>query len=257
VGRADRPVRAVLLDLDDTLVDHAGAARAAVLEFVRRHGSDDDPERHVARWRALTDEWYPRYQRRELTLDEHRRARVRAFLDAPGLTDDEADDRFAAYQRSYRAHWRAHPDAAPLLRRLRDAGLRTAVLTNGEQDIQTEKLRRTGLLGLTDVVAASSGLPAAKPDPRAFEATAGLLGVDVEETLMVGDSWDNDVRGALDAGAGAVLLDRAAAPTDVVRDGVRVVRSLDDVQAGGPQPSTPAPSRTSSTPNSANSAAAP
>ncbi|MCH1866885.1 HAD family hydrolase [Nocardioides sp. CFH 31398] len=256
MGRAERPVRAVLLDLDDTLVDHAGAARAAVLAFVRHHGRDGDPEQHVERWRALTDEWYPRYQRREVTLDEHRRARVRAFLDASGLTDAEADDRFADYQRSYRSQWRAFDDAAPLLRRLRDAGLPTGVLTNGEQGIQTEKLRRTGLLDLVDVVAASSGLPAAKPDPRAFGATAALLGVAVEDALMVGDSWENDVRGALEAGAAAVLLDRRAARTGTVRDGVDVVRSLDDV-AAGTQPRTPAPSRISRTPNSANSAAAP
>jgi len=244
VGRAERPVRAVLLDLDDTLVDHAGAARAAVLGFAGGHGlggtvRDDDAV--AARWQALTDEWYPRYQRRELTLDEHRRARIRAFLALPGLADPEADVLFADYQGRYRAQWRGHDDAAPLLRRLREARVPSVVLTNGEHDIQTEKLRRTGLLGLVDAVAASSRLPAAKPDPRAFSSAAALVGVAADETLMVGDSWANDVLGALDAGAAAVLLDRQAPPTGTDREGVPVVPTLDDVPVRGLSRARPHP----------------
>ncbi|WP_299054945.1 HAD family hydrolase [uncultured Nocardioides sp.] len=202
---------AVLLDLDDTLVDHEGAARGAVLAFAATHGPAGEPDELVRRWQALTDRYYPRYQRRELTLDEHRRERIRAFLGQPDLRDADADARFGVYQCAYRDRWRAHADAAPALRALREAGVPLAVLTNGERDIQTAKLRATGLLELVDVVAASSHLPAAKPDPRAFTATADLLGVAVARTVMVGDSVENDVAGALGAGAAAVHLDRSGA----------------------------------------------
>lgn len=203
--------RAVLLDLDDTLVDHEGAARGAVLALVAAHGPAGEPDDLVRRWSDLTDLHYPRYQRRELSLDEHRRVRIRAFVERADLTDEQADGLFATYQRAYRERWRAHDDAAPTLVALRAAGVPLAVLTNGEQDIQTAKLRATGLLDLVDVVAASSHLPAAKPDPRAFTATADLLGVAVADTVMVGDSLENDVAGALGAGAAAVHLDRSGA----------------------------------------------
>lgn len=202
---------AVLLDLDDTLVDHEGAARGAVLRFASDHGVVGEPVELETRWRRLTEEHYPRYQRREITLDEHRRARVRAFLDRTDLADGEADDLFAAYQRAYRERWCAHDDAVPALRTLRAAGVPLGVLTNGEQDIQTEKLRATGLLDLVEVVAASSHLPAAKPDPRAFTAAADLLRVAVQDVVMVGDSLENDVAGALAAGARPVHLDRSGA----------------------------------------------
>lgn len=109
------------------------------------------------------------------------------------------------------------------------------MLTNGETEIQTAKLRTTGLLGAVDVVAASADLPAAKPDARAFTATAARLGVAVAEAVMVGDSVANDVRGALGAGMGAVLVDRhdAGAPPDlahVVR--VHDLSALPDTLSG-------------------------
>lgn len=166
-------VRAVLLDLDDTLVDHSGAAAAAVAACSAEHGRS--PEGAVDRWTRITTPLYAAYQRRELTHDEQRRERVRAFLGVDA-TDAEADELFAGYLRRYEAGWRAFPDTVPALQRLRAAGLALAVLTNGDDAQQRRKLDRTGLSDAVDLVVASSTLPAAKPDPRAFLSVVTALG---------------------------------------------------------------------------------
>lgn len=216
-------LRAVLFDLDDTLVDQESAAAAAVVAWAAEHGVTD-PE-VAGRWASISEVHYARYQRRELTFAQQRRARVREFL-ALDVDDETADDTFAGYLSRYEAGWKTFDDAVPALRRARAAGLKVAVLTNGNDDHQRFKLEKLDLTDEIDVMVASSTLPAGKPDPRAFLHAVDRVGVDRHEALMVGNSLDNDVRGALAAGLPAVLLDRLDAHPHA---DVRRVKSLNDL----------------------------
>lgn len=205
-------IQALLLDLDDTLVDHRGAADRGLRTWLTGLGLAQSPaelEELVERWSVLEARHHERAQRRELTHLEQRRVRIRAFLPGWDLADDAlADDVFAGFLGCYQAAWRAFDDAADAIDRARAAGLPVGILTNGDQAVQTEKLRRTGLLRADVPVLASSSLPAAKPDPRSYLAACAHLGADPAATLMVGDSLRHDVVGARRAGLQARLLDR-------------------------------------------------
>lgn len=214
---------ALVLDLDDTLVDHTSAADTAIVSWAQELGLEVlDPR---ARWAEISAGHYARYQRRELTFAEQRRERVRAFLGRE-LDDARADACFDDYLARYEAAWRVYDDAVPALRRARAAGLRVGVLTNGDAEQQRAKVDRLGLAPQIDVLVASSDLPAGKPDPTAFHHTTGLLGTAPEDTLMVGDCLAEDVLGALAAGLQAVLLDRHDRHRSV---DVRRVSSLDEL----------------------------
>jgi putative hydrolase of the HAD superfamily len=202
-------LRAVLFDLDDTLVDQASAARAASVEWGRTHGLVGSDEELAASWSAIATPHYQRYQLRELTFAEQRRARVREFLPHLDLTADTvADDLFRGYLDLYEAGWSCFPDAVPTLRRVREAGLLAAVLTNGERAHQQLKLDLVGLDREVDAMFSSDQFPRGKPDPRVFLGTCSALGVEPGESLMVGNSVTHDLQGGLAAGLEAVLLDR-------------------------------------------------
>jgi putative hydrolase of the HAD superfamily len=222
-------LKVVLFDLDDTLVDQEGASRTALLDWLPELGLDlDDPDEMVAAWHTIAEDAYARYQRREITFQDQRRIRVREFLGADA-TDDEADELFTGYLSRYEQAWIAFDDAVPALRRVRDAGLVVAVLTNGDSVHQRRKLDRTGLAEHLDVVVASDDLPAGKPDPRAYVATCEILGVVPGDVLMVGNDLEKDFQGPLDVGLGAVLLDRHARYPDVADR----IRTLDEVLQEG------------------------
>ena len=251
-------LRAVVFDLDDTLVDQRSAAAAAVVAWAAEHGvtgaggpGSDGAGRNAvgsdgagvdavgsldavgsevaARWAAVSAPQFARWQRREITFAGQRRERVREFLGVT-VSDAEADVLFAGYLERYEAGWVAFPDAGPALRRVAAAGLAVAVLTNGDEEQQRRKLARVGLAGDVGLLVASSVLPAGKPDVRAFRHTAGLLGVEPGSVLMVGDSLPKDVLAARAAGWDAVLVDRDDAYAgDVAAAGVRRVRSLDEL----------------------------
>ena len=86
-----------------------------------------------------------------------------------------------------------------------------AVITNGGSSNQRRKLERTGMAGLFGqnvFISAETG--SAKPEVAMFEAAATSLGVRPEQCLMVGDSFDHDVRGAIAANFKACWVSNAA-----------------------------------------------
>lgn len=202
-------MRAVIFDLDDTLIDQSSAARAASIGWGRGHGLGGSDEELATSWSTIATPHYRRYQRREVTFAEQRRARVREFLPHLDLAGDEAaDDAFGGYLELYEAGWTCYPDAVPALRRVREAGLLAAILTNGEHAHQRLKLELMGLTDEVDEMFTSDQFPLGKPDPAPFLGTCSALGIEPGEALMVGDSLVADVEGALGAGLDAVLLDR-------------------------------------------------
>ena len=187
----------VLFDLDDTLVDHTSAARTASVIWGREHGLVGTDEEIAHTWAAIATPHYRRYQLRETTFEGQKRARVREFLPHLDLAGDEAaDEAFRGYAEAYSASWTSFADAVPALRRVREAGLVAAVLTNGDHDQQRRKLDRVGLDRGVDRVFTSDEFPLGKPDAGAFLGACAQLDVAPGEALMVGDSLVADVEGA-------------------------------------------------------------
>ncbi|UJP09033.1 HAD family hydrolase [Microbacterium sp. KUDC0406] len=215
-------LRAAIFDLDGTLLDHLTAQESAVVGFAADLGIVDSGV--VARWEEIADRHYARYQRREIGFEDQRRERVREFLGRE-LTDGEASEIFATYGTRYVAGLQRFDDAVPALRRAKDAGLIVALLTNGDAVQQHGKIDRFGLRPHLDVIVCSSELHAGKPDPRAYSGALERIGVDASEAVMIGDSLEADVRGALDAGLHAVHLAR----TGERMPDVTGIRSLDEL----------------------------
>ena len=87
--------------------------------------------------------------------------------------------------------------------------MKIGVITNGPSARQRGKLERFGIRpGDLDVLAISEEVGAAKPAPAIFRYALVGLGVAPERVTVVGDSWENDVLGALASGMAAVWLNR-------------------------------------------------
>ena len=91
--------------------------------------------------------------------------------------------------------FRAYPDAAPALARLRELGLTLVCVSNWDYALP-EVLDRCGLGGSLDAVVTSAGAGARKPDPAIFAAALELAGCGPDEALHVGDTPEEDIAGA-------------------------------------------------------------
>ena len=121
--------------------------------------------------------------------------------------------------------FRAFPEAAAGLARLRGAGLRLVVVSNWDVSLH-DRLVETGLAKLVDGAVTSAELGAPKPDPAIFLEALALTGVPREAAIHAGDSLHEDVAGARAAGVEPVLVWRDGEPPAEARD-VRTVRGLD------------------------------
>lgn len=226
------PVRLVLFDVDGTLVDHDGAAAAAVQQWLISMGWADAGTIGglVSDWDEIAERHFPAYRARLTTFQGQRRLRLREFLprvgiDASTWSDGRLDDLFSTYLVAYEAAWRSFPDAEPCLEALRGVA-QIAVLSNGNQEQQERKVSQTGLGRYIDVVQTSDQLGVAKPAPGAFELACVRLGVPPHAAVYIGDQLEVDALAATAAGLRGIWLNRNGG---VVPPGVEAVGKLTDL----------------------------
>jgi putative hydrolase of the HAD superfamily len=97
-------------------------------------------------------------------------------------------------------------DTAPVLERLRRAGLRVGIVTNGFPEVQRGKIARHGLDALVDFAVVSGEAGVHKPNPAIFELALANAGVPAQRAVFVGDQPDSDIKGAQGAGIQAILI---------------------------------------------------
>jgi len=120
--------------------------------------------------------------------------------------------------------WDVFDDVLPAFARLRDAGKSIGLISNWDTRLPGI-LDELGLAGQFDWVVVSGVVGAEKPSRTIFERALAECGAAPERALHVGDSYHDDVRGALAAGLNAAWLVRE--PTGHHEaDGFMVLRSL-------------------------------
>jgi putative hydrolase of the HAD superfamily len=229
-------VRALLLDLDDTLLDYSGGAEQCWSEACAAAAGSLDQARLVA---ALTASrrWFwddPERHRRE------RRQMLRAWtsiathaLEAYGAPAPELAAAIAAdFSRRRRGKMALFSDALACLDALRARGLPLGLVTNGDATEQRWKIEHCALASYFDVIVIEGELGAGKPEPVVYETALKALGVDPSPAVwMVGDHLEFDVAGPQRFGLHGVWLDRAGtglpAGTTVRPD--RIVHALDEL----------------------------
>ena len=230
----------LLFDLDETLMVEEPAAVAAFHATARHAASSHDVDVAAlalgARARAR-ELWYaspthPYCQRVGISSWEglwcrydapgddmgrlrawaasYRREAWRLALADQGIADDElAAGLGERFMTERRARFEVFPDAAPVLHSLADRFV-LGLVTNGASCLQREKLRASGLADMFDAVVVSGDVGEAKPSALPFQRALTML--DASHAVMIGDSFEKDIRGARAAGLDAVWVNRNGRP---------------------------------------------
>lgn len=217
-------LRAVCLDVDDTLVDFSTASRGALAAMIGRADM-------WLVWEQITERHVSMVVDGELDYPNMHRQRTKAFLQELGVV--VSDDVAARFERrraaAMRSSFELFDDVLPCLRWLREAGLRIAAVTNASGAHQRTKLDELGLSRFIDHVAIAGEVGAAKPDPLIFHSACAALDCEPHEALHVGDKLLADAVGARDAGLLGVWLNRDEQLVQTPR-GVEALSSLGELQ---------------------------
>jgi len=178
-------VRAVLFDLDGTLVDSA-------------------PDLTLAANKMLSALGYPQVnctQVKGWVGDGVRSLVLRALTAIVGDVPAESliEQGYVLFQRYYAESVyqdsTLYPGVHETLQTLKSSGLALACVTNKPSRFTKPVLEKSGLTGFFGAVVSGDDLPLKKPDPAPLEFAAEQLGVPLTACVLVGDSI-NDIRAA-------------------------------------------------------------
>lgn len=188
-------IRALLFDLDGTLVDSAPDMAVAVDRMLVDIGQSSAGEEKVRRWVG----------------NGARRLVMRALTGRQDGDPPEADvDRALAlflgyYEERLSVRSRLYPGTRSGLDRLQADGYRLACVTNKPERLARQLLNDLGLDDVLPVVVGGDTLTVRKPDPAPLHHAMAALAVPAQQTLMVGDSRA-DVEAGRNAGTGVVCV---------------------------------------------------
>jgi putative hydrolase of the HAD superfamily len=203
--------KAILFDLDDTLITHKEALEAALAFIYPAY-----PElakfysypTFVAAWKESLNSYYQNLTTEPLSERERRINRI-AKIWKP--VHDNPSPEFclaviANYLKAYEKNWRPHDDVIPSLTHL--SHLPMGIVTNGHVQQQNQKLRVCGLDRFFKTVVTSEEAGVGKPQPAIFHLACQRLGVDPRNVIYVGDLIETDALGASNAGLIGVWINR-------------------------------------------------
>lgn len=176
--RPGKRLRAVVFDLDDTLVESTVDFPKFKSLVIRRMGEfGDDPGAYSPSETivAIIDRFEARMAGKGVPEAEVRRmlAELDRIMDSVEMEKVEGTS--------------ALPGAREVLEVLRGKGVRVGVLTRGCEEYAARALSLTGLAGLVDAMECRNSHTRPKPYPDSYLRLVGALGVDKDETLFVGD----------------------------------------------------------------------
>ena len=182
---------------------------------------------HDALWREVCTPHFPQEQVAAVTAaivaaeragwdlceTEHRSSTLDHVFASAGVTPHAA--LLDTYFRLWEPHTFTDPDVAPLLRALRERGIRVGVLSNTmwPRSLHERVFLRDNVLDLIDGAVYSSEIPWTKPHPEAFRAAMAAIGVsDPATCVFVGDRPYDDIFGAKSLGMRTVLIPNSSVP---------------------------------------------
>lgn len=213
----------LLLDLDNTLWDFDSNAEEALSELFHRHRlhikSGFSVHEFVALYQIVNKTYWKRYEKGEIGKDFLRTARFTDTFTQMGIPEMDHPERV----------WEEYLEICPMMTRLIPGALRflgemkelfsIGLVTNGFEKTQNLKIKHSGIGNYIDFMLTSESIGIPKPNPEIFFKALKMADAEADSAIYVGDTWDTDVIGGINAGIQTIWFNRTQNSAPVIAAG--------------------------------------
>lgn len=189
-------IRAILIDLDDTIVCETIAMQRAVNTLVFSKFAHfqlislSDVDRSLFdMWTKASVKYWKQYLAGEISFQQQRLLRVRALF-GEHVSDKTALAIFDEYLTLYENYWAATPGCEAFM--MKTSSIPKVVVTNGNKEQAIQKLKKLHLLEHFSAILTAEEF-SAKPNVAIFNAALEKLNCVPQEALMIGDDERTDI----------------------------------------------------------------
>jgi len=199
----------LFFDLDNTLWDFTANSKLAMYENLEQNGILS----HLKSFDSFFDVYeqinkslWHEYHLKRITKQTLIVERFSRSLQQFGLTDMNWQEINRDYLKYMALQTTLFPGTIETLQALKTKGYQMHIITNGFREVQYDKLQNCGLTNFFTKVFISEEVKTTKPHRQIFEQALKSTNALKKKSVMIGDSWETDILGAMDFGMDQVMF---------------------------------------------------
>lgn len=205
-------VRHIFFDLDNTLWDHRRNAYLTIKELFEQQQIAEiyhiDFESFHDAYHEINEKLWEQMRDGEIDKDYLRKHRFfDTFLKFQVDDQDLADYFEHHFLDEILKYNELVPGAADLLDYLQDKDYKMHIISNGFQEVTERKCVLSGIADYFETITSADSVGIRKPRPEIFQYSLDLAKAEKNESLMIGDDWIADVKGAQRFGIDVIFFD--------------------------------------------------
>ncbi len=200
-----RDIKHVFFDLDHTLWDFERNSDLTFQKIFKEQNLDIDLNYFLEIYKPLNRAFWKLYREEKITKSELRYQRLKTVFDKINFViSDDLIDKIAIDYINYLPHFNYLFDGAFEILDYLKPKYKLHIITNGFDEIQTQKMESSNILHYFDEIITSESVGVKKPNPRVFEYALQKTEATLENSIMIGDNIEADILGALNFGMKAL-----------------------------------------------------
>lgn len=189
----------ILLDFDETLVSFSQSEHECIAKLYNKY-SIPSTEENIRYYHTINEECWSEYEKGNLKKKDLHKKRFQKVIDKFGIKGVSGEALNMEYEHYLKFSAHVIDGAIEFLQDIEDYAT-VAIVTNGDEETQQNRLRLSGIIEYADGVFTSDSVGYNKPDKRIYTTTLKKLGVEnTKSVLVVGDSLYSDIKGGINAG---------------------------------------------------------
>ncbi|QHI36539.1 Putative HAD-hydrolase YfnB [Kordia antarctica] len=203
-----RNITDIFFDLDHTLWDFEKNSALTFQKILTESEVPVDFDRFLEIYVPINLEYWRLFREEKISKTELRYERLAKTFKA--LEFEASDELINHLAEQYIAHLSSFNHlfeyTLELLENLH-GNYKLHIITNGFREVQNRKIKASGIYDYFEHIIDSESVHVKKPNPIIFNHALALASVSPENTLMIGDSFEADIQGALAVNMHAIHVD--------------------------------------------------